>query len=630
MNEKVYVEVLQDGIGDAVILAGAIAKLKEQRPDLHIGVGGANIHAYDNHPDIDRSVTRSNADQHIKVNAAGICRPKKRRMFQFSSGFVKALFEPFGLEHNHAGCRPAVYLTEDERQVRASEKPYWVLATGGREQMTTKWYPSDQAQRVADGLRERGFDVVQVGSAAGYHPPLEGTVNLIGKTTLRQLFGVIHNANGVICPVTSFLHIAAATPRDGEPIPVICLNGGREDPHFATYPETKVLHTIGDLDCCRRYGCWAHNCHILAPGPMERIGKPDKDGDPPRRCKNGVNIDGVLYPKCMTLVSSDLVLASVDSITNGQRAEPTLAPAGNFRKRRPPRRRGQAQAKRVPAANTEPHRRLSLRRNIKDGRLQVDRQFAVWGISRSGNHPVMDWIGSQCNHPVAFRNFIQPRSNSKGPALFHRCDLLPTTRTPWHYAKIHNAMYSFENRMPNGFESFRFIDADTTYRIIVLRDPYNTLASLEELLRDHRRWPAARATGLHVNPAKVDDLGRFARLWTAYAEVALDPPDGVVVVLYNRWLSDIEYRQQLFVQLGLDRRSDRSMQRVPFNGGGSSFSGLDHDGSAAQLTPLDSWTRYAEFDWYRRFFERHQGVVDLSSQLFGTDFLKGGLIGKNQ
>lgn len=615
MSKSVLIKVMQRGLGDAVLLSGAIQALRDARHDLRIGVDSAYPEVFENHPAIDPSVTAANADMEIKINAAGICRPARRRKFHFSSGFVASIFNEIGIAHDQERCPPKLFLTEAELSVRATERPYWLLATGGKKQMTTKWYPTEYYQKIADGLRERGFEVVQVGDVSEFHPKLDGSTDLIGKTSVRDLFGIIHNAAGVICPVTSFLHIAAAVPRGAVPIPVVCLMGGREDPHFATYPATKVLHTIGDLDCCRDYGCWAHNCHRPKASIAEKVIEGE---EPPMLCTNGVDFSGTLFPKCMTLLTPELVLAQADAIRAGAVSEPTIGPAGNF-KRQPRRKRRRPVGKggrRFRRMNKEKQLAVDLSENKTDNNLEVERQICVVGISRSGNHPIMDWIGSQCSAPVAFRNNLRRRVAQKnGASAFSRTDLLPNVTPP--SGRFENLMYSFENIALENARPLDFIEAEQTKMVVVLRDPWNLLASLEALACGGKRnWPCIKRVGLDQG-AEGGGLGKFAALWMEYAALALNPPAGVVPVLYNRWKNDAAYRDELFQRLELDKRSDKAMKVVPVNGGGSSFDGHTKRGKAAEMETEERWKTYAGEDWFTGFFESNPDVVEAAEQLFG-------------
>ena len=75
----------------------------------------------------------------------------------------------------------------------------------------TQWWDVERCQAVVDHFRGR-IQFVQCGEAGkGHvHPPLEGVINLVGRTDLRQIVRLIYHAQGIVCPVTFFMHAAAA------------------------------------------------------------------------------------------------------------------------------------------------------------------------------------------------------------------------------------------------------------------------------------------------------------------------------------------------------------------------------------------------------------------------------------
>jgi len=88
---------------------------------------------------------------------------------------------------------------------------YWVIAAGCKTGVPVKGWGVKNFQEVVDALRGRIL-FVQVGSKSEWHPPLNGVVDAVGKTSLRELIQLIHHAEGVLCPITSIMHLAAAVP----------------------------------------------------------------------------------------------------------------------------------------------------------------------------------------------------------------------------------------------------------------------------------------------------------------------------------------------------------------------------------------------------------------------------------
>jgi len=150
--------------------------------------------------------------------------------------------------------------------------PYWVIAAGGKTDCTIKWWAPERWQAVVDHFRGRIL-FVQAGAAGDCHPALRGVLDLRGKTDVRQLIRLIHHSVGVLGPITSFMHLAAAVPpRIGLPKNRACVvvAGGREPVQWAAYPHHRFLHTLGSLWCCDQGGCWKARTIPLNDGDTMR------------------------------------------------------------------------------------------------------------------------------------------------------------------------------------------------------------------------------------------------------------------------------------------------------------------------------------------------------------------------
>ena len=102
-------------------------------------------------------------------------------------------------------------------------------------------------------------------------------LDLRGKTDLRQLVRLVHHAQGVLCPVTLHMHLAAAVPvRAGMPRnrPCVVVAGGREPSQWEAYPHHQCIHTNGALPCCDNGGYWKSRVVPLGDGDAKDA--PDK------------------------------------------------------------------------------------------------------------------------------------------------------------------------------------------------------------------------------------------------------------------------------------------------------------------------------------------------------------------
>jgi ADP-heptose:LPS heptosyltransferase len=207
-----------------------------------------------------------------------------------------------------------VHLTPQEKawksqvhEIVGTALPFWVIVAGGKFDYTIKWWSHDRFQDVVDRFRGRIL-FVQVGDAKHHHPRLRGALDLVGKTNLRQLVRLTYHAQGVVCPVSFHMHLAAAVdvrPGSSKNRPCVVVAGGREPPHWEAYPHHQFIHTVGALRCCDNGGCWKARTVPLGDG--------DAKDAPEARCVDVV--DGL--PHCMDMISANEVVARIERYFEG-------------------------------------------------------------------------------------------------------------------------------------------------------------------------------------------------------------------------------------------------------------------------------------------------------------------------
>lgn len=190
----------------------------------------------------------------------------------FLAGYTEYLGEQLGRPLKLRTNRPHLYLSETE----AAEPPwvegkFWLVNAGVKRDFPLKQWPVEHFQAVVDHFRGR-LTFVQIGEAHHDHVPLAGVVNLIGKTSLRELIVLAYHAAGGLGPITFLQHLCAAWQK-----PYVALLGGREPVPWVTYPLQHTLHTIGTMDCCRAGGCWKgrlRDCvHPVTAGLVRGVGE---------------------------------------------------------------------------------------------------------------------------------------------------------------------------------------------------------------------------------------------------------------------------------------------------------------------------------------------------------------------
>ncbi len=202
--------------------------------------------------------------------------------WHFIHAFHHFLGGKLGIRIDPTDFRGDIHLSPQERSwvSQVQEKtitavPFWILVAGGKFDYTAKWWDPRRTQEVVDHFAGRIL-FVQIGETGHHHPAITGTLDLRGKTNTRQLIRLMHHAQGVVCPVTFAMHLAAAVetrkrceayPRSmPKNRPCVVIAGGREPSQWEAYPHHQYIHTNGALRCCDHGGCWKSRVVPLGDG----------------------------------------------------------------------------------------------------------------------------------------------------------------------------------------------------------------------------------------------------------------------------------------------------------------------------------------------------------------------------
>jgi ADP-heptose:LPS heptosyltransferase len=237
--------------------------------------------------------------------------------YHFLHGFTQYLEFQLRARITVTDYKADIYITEEEKAKNVVQEKtgydgkYWVMMAGGKSDYTTKWWPPSYYQEVVDYFKGR-IKFVQCGQAHHFHRPLNDTVQLVGKTNIREFMSVIYNSEGVVCPVTFAMHLAAALPAKGTQShkPCVVIAGGREPPSFTLYNNHQYLHNIGCLPCSQWNGCWRSRAQKMG------------DGDPKdfeQLCENPVQVEpNLAIAKCMTLIKPQDVCRAIEKHYEGE------------------------------------------------------------------------------------------------------------------------------------------------------------------------------------------------------------------------------------------------------------------------------------------------------------------------
>jgi hypothetical protein len=179
--------------------------------------------------------------------------------------------------------------------------------------------------------------------------------------------------------------------------------------------------------------------------------------------------------------------------------------------------------------------------------------FMVFGIMRVGNHAIINWIIQQLvqdNKSVLFDNDIQAGSQFQVDPIRPASNREVFGNQPYDYY-----IRSHEQIVPERATRHR----DEARRIIIVRDPYNWLAS-------------SLGKGKEFAPHMVAEIKKWIDIYISNAMKWYDSSYPYHMVSYNEWFTSKEYRMQLAEALDI-QFSDAGLNYLAWYNNGSSFDG---------------------------------------------------------
>src|SRR5262245_30510076 len=301
-------------LGDIVMLTAAVRDLHESYPDrFATDVRTSCTELWENNPYL---TALDEGDPKVRILKCEY--PLINRCNQVPyhclHGFRKFLNQRLKLNIQPTVFKGDIHISKLEKswysqvwELAGQEIPFWIVAAGGKYDVTIKWWSPGRYQQVVDHFRGR-IQFVQVGNQGHHHPRLKGVIDLRGKTNVRQLVRLVYHSQGILSGVTGLMHLAAAVEvKRGFSVhrPCVVVAGGRESPHWEAYPFHQFIHTVGALPCCRHGGCWRARTFPLSDG--------DVRDNANHLC---VDVRGEL-PRCMDMISAEEVIRRIELYFNG-------------------------------------------------------------------------------------------------------------------------------------------------------------------------------------------------------------------------------------------------------------------------------------------------------------------------
>lgn len=294
-------------LGDVVVCSAAIRDLHKAHPGKFLtGYTGSCSQVFEHNPNI-----QDVPDAEEIVLEYPAIHQSNNRPRHFIEAYHEFLSDKLGVKIPITEFKGDIHLTDSERswmsqvhEIVGFDAPFWIIVSGGKFDFTCKWWGHENYQSVVDQMRGKIL-FVQVGERDHHHPPLTGVIDLRGKTDIRQLIRLVYHAQGIVCPVTSLMHLAAAVPVKNGPTnsrPCVVIAGGREPVLWEHYPTHQFLHTVGMLPCCHTGGCWKSRTVALG----------DNDEKDKNLCEFPTSLpSGTKIPRCMNMITPAAVVTSV-------------------------------------------------------------------------------------------------------------------------------------------------------------------------------------------------------------------------------------------------------------------------------------------------------------------------------
>jgi hypothetical protein len=249
----------------------------------------------------------------------------------------------------------------------------------------------------------------------------------------------------------------------------------------------------------------------------------------------------------------------------------------------------------------------------------MSKNYLIYGVKRTGNHAIINWLMPQIGEVVRFFNdqkymlkdlteiddehhlvehilqlhrtrvFVDGELKRRGESFNEEYDNVNNIISfegikMSQYFELENQWLRDMNRGIKTINPDLVIGNDNTY-IIMLRNPWNIAAS-------QIRWSLDRP-----NYDRVDvDMD----VWDEFYGHYIEQRPNTHFIIFDKWFSDIEYRKKISSDLGLEF-SDLNINKVANAGGGSSFTQEKFDGKAQEMNVLN---RYKEMMGHERMQKR--------------------------
>jgi FkbM family methyltransferase len=288
-------------LGDIVALTGAVKALHDSYPgEFLTDVDTSYPEVWDNNPHIFRHGAGSDV---IECDRVVIDRDGTRRQ-HYVQAYLDLLNQALGTRAVASQIGGDIHLSSEEKSWYSEiynycgeEVPYWIISSGGKFDIPIKWWDHSRYQEIVDAFQGR-IQFVQTGAWGNHHPRLKGTIDLRGRTNIRDLIHLVYYAQGVVCGVTALMHLTSAVPTEnGKSRTGVIIAGLREPRVWEAYPGHHFFTPSRDFECAH---CWKQRYFTI----------PDRgrNNDPQLFCSNIQN----RLPGCMDAIQAEEVIERME------------------------------------------------------------------------------------------------------------------------------------------------------------------------------------------------------------------------------------------------------------------------------------------------------------------------------
>lgn len=219
--------------------------------------------------------------------------------------------------------------------------------------------------------------------------------------------------------------------------------------------------------------------------------------------------------------------------------------------------------------------------------MKCSRFIKLFSVKRNGSNALLFWIKGQRLKRQQFTNYRWPGHKNEGARILrlqrdYATKFFGKSRYGTVLLKYENFPLHVADEGLLLPERHRF-GIKTEINVVLIRDVFNFLAS----------YMKRSKTIIAMEKGE-----RILKFWKEHAREYLGETNYLgqefqkVPICYNKWQQDVEYRQELCVQLGV-YFTDRNYRKVSEVGRGSSFDGIKFDGRADEMDVHGRWRHLA-------------------------------------